>query len=38
VEEVLAGHDAEIFLRFIVVQTYQALVRGIRGLERWEGD
>ena len=31
VEEVFAGHDTEIFLGFIVVQTYQALVRGIRG-------
>ena len=29
-EEVFAGHDTEIFLGFVVVQTYQALVWRIR--------
>lgn len=31
VEEVFAGHDTEIFLGFIVTQTYQALVKGSMG-------
>ena len=30
----LAGHDTEIFLRFVVVQTYQALAWGLGGKEK----
>lgn len=33
----LAGHDTEVFLRFVVVQTYQALVWGLGGRKKREG-